>query len=61
MNRALGMFFIVSFSLLWDTVYMHCNESMLMWQKSLQDFINETRDRIESKSALREQNLNATG
>jgi len=27
----------------------------------LQDFINETRDRIESKSALREQNLIAAG
>jgi len=32
-----------------------------MSQKSLQDFISETRERIESKSALREQNLIAAG
>jgi len=27
----------------------------------LQDFISETRERIDSKSSLREQNLNAAG
>ena len=32
-----------------------------VWQKSLQDFINEARERIESKSLLREQNLSAAG
>jgi hypothetical protein len=30
-------------------------------QKSLQDFVNEVRERIDSKSALREQNVNAAG
>ena len=44
----------------WDVKHLDLKRVIFL-QKSVQDFINETKERFETRAVLREQNLSATG